>query len=218
MKIRPLDRKVLSLAPDAGAFLNDYSSNVPGAPHAAFLDREGRIVVTFDQIRAGDAFLIAIEAPFLGRLRGHLAPYLDLTGVRLAEEPRFKVYFDLDAAAAAETGDYLIPQKKGRLLITTREIAATVSPEEFTLFRLKHAIPVQGVDYDREMLLNLGDDSCVSFTKGCFLGQEIVARVHHRGKPPKRLAVVGEGAGAPLTSKARDPETGRVLGFSFVPN
>ena len=57
------------------------------------------------------------------------------------------------------------------------------------MFRLKHGIPVHGADYDREMLLNLNDLSYVSFEKGCFLGQEIIARVHHRGKPPKKLVV-----------------------------
>jgi hypothetical protein len=45
------------------------------------------------------------------------------------------------------------------------------------------------------------EDAAISFTKGCYLGQEVVARMHNVGKPQRRLFVVagaGEAAQAPL--------------------
>ncbi|MGH9935982.1 MAG: glycine cleavage T C-terminal barrel domain-containing protein, partial [Blastocatellia bacterium] len=30
-------------------------------------------------------------------------------------------------------------------------------------------------------------ESAVSYTKGCYLGQEVIARIHWRGQPAKRL-------------------------------
>ena len=41
------------------------------------------------------------------------------------------------------------------------------------------------VDDDEELLLNIFPDGYVSYTKGCYLGQEIIARVHYRAKPSK---------------------------------
>lgn len=37
------------------------------------------------------------------------------------------------------------------------------------------------------ILLETGRDDAVSYTKGCYLGQEIIARIHWRGQPAKRL-------------------------------
>ncbi len=56
------------------------------------------------------------------------------------------------------------------------------------------------------------DDRAISFTKGCYIGQETVARLHYRGKPNRHLrglrldAPVGNGA--PITFQGR--EVGRV--------
>ena len=40
---------------------------------------------------------------------------------------------------------------------------------------------------DTNILLEAGFDNAVSYTKGCYLGQEIIARIHWRGQPAKRL-------------------------------
>jgi len=44
--------------------------------------------------------------------------------------------------------------------------------------------------------LNYDLNQTVSFSKGCYTGQEIIARLHYRGTPKRRLhrAAVGEGA------------------------
>ena len=66
------------------------------------------------------------------------------------------------------------------------------------------------------MLLNVADEAWVSYTKGCYLGQEIVARVHFRSKPPKKLVVRSEGEAdtALLTSKVKDPAAIIQLAFA----
>jgi folate-binding protein YgfZ len=56
-------------------------------------------------------------------------------------------------------------------------------------------------------------DEAVSFTKGCFLGQEVVARMHHVGRARRALRIVSGGgevpaAPAPLQAK----EDGRAAG------
>lgn len=224
MRLHRLDRVVLRLGKGAAAFLKAYASNVPERPRSAFLDVHGKIVAAFDQaLLPGDEALIAVERRVVERLRAHLAKYLDVTGVPL-EETSLSAYLDLDGSYRAEEGEIALPQSAGVLVLTGNDLPAPVSEEEFRLFRLAHRLPVQGIDYDAEMLLNVFDDEDrVSYSKGCYLGQEIVARVHYRARPPKRLEVRVEDECDPdavrrMTSKTRDPETGRTLGFLFVEN
>jgi len=57
------------------------------------------------------------------------------------------------------------------------------------VLRLEGGLPRVGVDMDgRTLLLELGREEMVSHTKGCYLGQETVARVHSRGHVNRVLA------------------------------
>ena len=100
----------------------------------------------------------------------------------------------------------------------------SVSDDEFTLFRLDHHIPLMGVDYQAdEFILNVHEHDYVSYTKGCFLGQEPVAKVHNRAQPSRRLIVAFEDLCSPenaakMTSKIIDPASGRFKGFVLVGN
>ena len=126
-----------------------------------------------------------------------------------------------ETSAPGAAGTLVIPQKKGRLLISETLMPAQVSDEEFTLFRLQNNIPLQGVDYRDEFLLNVSDEEFVSYTKGCFLGQEPIAKVHNRSKPTWKLAVryrdeCTQEERQKMTSVVVDPTTRRFLGFVFV--
>jgi folate-binding protein YgfZ len=55
--------------------------------------------------------------------------------------------------------------------------------------RIEAAVPVYGVDVDEtNMLLEVGLDDAVSFTKGCYTGQEAVAMATYRGHVSKKLS------------------------------
>jgi folate-binding protein YgfZ len=60
---------------------------------------------------------------------------------------------------------------------------AVVGPETWQVFRVEHGIPVWGADFDQDNLAQeLGqDERAISFDKGCYTGQEVVARIHFRG-------------------------------------
>lgn len=221
MNLHPLsDRVVLRLAPGARPFLAAYTSNVPEASRSAFCDRRGRAVAVADQLLLDpDSALLVAAGCVEERLRQHLRAYLDLTGTRL-ERTALRVYFGPDADALGADDVQAIPHPAGVLLLADRPLGAGLSAEEFARLRLDRRMPLQGVDYDDPMLLELDDPTLVSFTKGCYLGQEIVARVHARGRPARRLAVLEARAGSAeasaLTSAVPGPD-GRVRGFGFVP-
>lgn len=202
------DYLVLRLKPKAEELLQGLSTNTAQAPSSAFLDVQGKVVATAFQTRvSADEVLLAVGRPFAARLSEHLKNGLFLADAAL-EETRAHPYFDLES---------------GRMVTSETELPAPVSEEEFTLYRLRNHLPLQGVDHDREMVLTLGDEKLMSFDKGCYLGQEIVARVHFKSRPPKILVVkfeedCSEEERLRLTSRARDPETGRKMGFVFVEN
>ena len=218
LELYKLNKTVLSIQNNAAQFLSGLTSNTFDKSKNAFLSVHGRIVATFDQIRvADDHFLIVLERPFLDGVFTHVERFVKLSRVSITTEDD-RVYFDLEGSYQATQGEFVIPQRKGRLVITPQDLAPTVSDEEFTLFRLKHNIPIHGVDYNDEMILNVNDDEYVSYTKGCFLGQEPVAKVHNRSKPTWKLVVKYEDDHSveqrqEMTSRMIDPETKKVFDF-----
>ncbi len=67
--------------------------------------------------------------------------------------------------------------------------AAEVSLEAAEILRIEAGRPRLGVDMGSEQMpaeAGIVEDA-VSFTKGCYIGQEPVARLHHRGRPNRHL-------------------------------
>lgn len=67
--------------------------------------------------------------------------------------------------------------------------ATDVAQSAVECLRVEHGRPRYGIDLDdsvipQEAALN---ERAVSFTKGCYVGQETVARLHYRGKPNRHL-------------------------------
>lgn len=64
--------------------------------------------------------------------------------------------------------------------------------EPLDWLRTEAGIPWYGIDMDENNLpQELGLSSAISLTKGCYRGQEIVARVHYRGHLDRQLGAVG---------------------------
>ncbi len=224
MRLYQTSKSVLSFRKEGvKSFLNGLTSNTMDAPRNAFLTIHGRIVATFDQLSiSDDEVLIIVEKNFSDDILEHIDRYIKLGGVKV--EPReLNVYFDLDGGYTPLPGEYAVEQKCGQLILTAQALDTNVSDEQFIWFRLAHNIPLQGMDYADEMILNVSLDEFVSFTKGCFLGQEPVAKVYNRSKPTWRLVVkrldqCSEEEQLKLTSKAADPDTGLESGFVFERN
>jgi folate-binding protein YgfZ len=67
--------------------------------------------------------------------------------------------------------------------------AVPVSDEVAECARNEHGRPRYGVDLDDSVIPQEAglNERAVSFTKGCYVGQETVARLHYRGKPNRHL-------------------------------
>ena len=105
--------------------------------------------------------------------------------------------------------------------------------ETFETLRIEAGAPWPGKEIGPDVILNeLGREDLVSFTKGCYVGQEIVARIKHRAHPPRLLTGFRlEGKEAPpvpseirqedqlvgtLTSACFSPALGAVIGLGFL--
>jgi tRNA-modifying protein YgfZ len=67
--------------------------------------------------------------------------------------------------------------------------ATPVAEAAVECVRVEHGRPRYGVDVDESVIPQEAglNERAVSFTKGCYVGQETVARLYYRGKPNRRL-------------------------------
>jgi folate-binding protein YgfZ len=99
------------------------------------------------------------------------------------------------ASHTGESGFDLVISKAELVKISQRltEIgeqfcASWIGEEALETLRIEAGIPRYGTDFTEDtLLLEIGLDTHVSFTKGCYLGQEIVERVRSRGHVNKKL-------------------------------
>ena len=111
---------------------------------------------------------------------------------------------------------YLVPDEATRLTFALRG-AGAVEVDRITVetLRVEAGWPEWGVDIDDNTIAqegNLEELGAISFTKGCYVGQETVARVHFRGHVNKHLrGLKFEESIAPMGAELTDG-TGKVVG------
>ena len=109
-----------------------------------------------------------------------------------------------------------------RLAAALREAGAVeVSPEAVELLRIEAGVPRFGAEMGAEtMPAEAGIvERAVSFTKGCYIGQETVARLHYKGKPNRHLRGLRLSAAAEPGAALRlgEKEVGQLGGAAVSP-
>ncbi|HLC79632.1 MAG TPA: hypothetical protein VJG83_04375 [archaeon] len=218
---------------NAQKFLHAISSNTQNAARNSFLDIFGKIVVCFYQNYNGTDALVAFPEKFKTRFNEHVQKYLAISKAKI-EQTNLNAYF-IDAHAEQKEVEQIdglrVPEKDSFILLSEKppKKIDEMAEEKFNCFCLEHSISMQGREFDEEMIMNTDWKDAVSFSKGCFLGQEIVVKIMHRGKPPRKLivlqfeneptaltrngAVIGE-----IRSKCFSKKTGKWLAYCSIPN
>ena len=236
------DRGVVSVTgADAGKLLGGLITNemsqLDAAPvlYAALLAPQGKVLFDFFVVKTADGFLIET----LKARAGELVKRLTMYKLRAAAEIRdvsddYRVGVVWDGAVAPDDagGDVLMfadPRLAAlgqRVLVSSavsgaafaQSIGASAATEDaYHAHRIGLGVPEGGRDFvfgdtfPHEALLDQLHG--VSFTKGCFVGQEVVSRMQHRTTVRKRIVMVRADAdlpGEPLPVLAGQAEIGRL--------
>lgn len=97
------------------------------------------------------------------------------------------------ATHTSEDGfDLFAPTETAQALwsaFTSEGGALPVGYDAFETLRIEAGIPRYGIDMDETNVVteSLAEDEAVSYQKGCYIGQEIIARIHWRGHVAKKL-------------------------------
>ena len=89
-----------------------------------------------------------------------------------------------------------------------------VGVKALEVFRLEIGQPKYGVDVDENtIILEAGYKDAISFTKGCYIGQEVVARATHIGRVNRQLAQIEINSQSPPPTKSRLVSNGEEAGY-----
>ena len=95
--------------------------------------------------------------------------------------------FELGAGLVAATGEPARRLRAGLLADGLTE----AFPAALERWRIRRGVPRMGIDLGTDALpAEAGLDAAIDFTKGCFLGQESVAKVRNLGHPPRAIIPV----------------------------
>ena len=179
--------------PDAQDYLQRMVSNdvdalqVGDACPALLLTAKARVIAPVVVWRRGDEDFLLLTEPELGDVVRSLLVRMRLRAqceIEPEEHSSLLVFGSVDGIA---TGD--VP---GAVEVLDSELEPTIDADELELRRIEAGVPRWGREIDDRVLpAEAGLDAThVSFTKGCYPGQEPVARLHYRGHPNRGLRVL----------------------------
>ncbi len=201
-----------------GLVTNDLEGIAEGeARHAGLLSPQGKILFDFFVVRHRDGYLLDVARAKAQDLVKRLTMYRLRADVAIADvSTAFEVYAVWGDDAAETAGDrglhFSDPRHPSLGLRLLADVAANQSAQEnleashreYDAGRVGLSVPEGGQDYDfgdaypHEADFDLLNG--VSFTKGCYVGQEVVARMQNKTIVRKRAVKIS--ADAPLTSHA----------------
>jgi folate-binding protein YgfZ len=141
-------------------------------------------------------------------------------------EPTDNVVTVIRASPTGEDGfDLIVESDQAAKLWSALQNADTrpVGYDAFEILRIEAGLPRYGMDMDETNVVTEALDDAVSYTKGCYIGQEIIARIKYRGHVAKKLSGIAfqssakAHAGAVIKS-ADGKEIGRVTSITYSPH
>jgi folate-binding protein YgfZ len=208
---------VLVRGPDAGTFLQGQLSqdvlvlDVGDSAFALLLQPQGKVEAWLRVTRiAEDAYALDVDAGWGERVLARLKRFLLRVKVELEQVPwHVAAGGDVPAGAwsvVAELGE-------GHDVLSPAPIPDAEPDTAYELRRIRAGVPRMGAELDESTIPAAAGivDRSVSFTKGCYTGQELVARIDSRGDrvPTKLRRVEGDVAAGDALFDG-EKEVGRV--------
>ncbi len=225
---------------------NEVKKMMPGSGCYAFLlSPQGRIQADLNLFCFPEYFLIDTEPELREKVRAHIRKYIIADQVELEDVTASTACIGYEGPAAAAEGEayshapwdgataarititgepglriFCGPEQKAEVIAkleASGAVAATL--DDARIVRIENGRPRYGEEItDTTLPQESQQMHGVSFTKGCYLGQEIVERIRARGHVNKKLErFEGEPpAGAEVVSSVVSPAMGNTVGFAWV--
>ncbi len=193
---------------DARGFLNGLVTSDVAGPlpvWSALLSPQGKVLFDFLVWEAGADLLIDCEADHADALVKRLSIYRLRRKITIARDEGLAVHWRRDAA-----GDDPRLAALGSRWIAPITPADQPADAAWLTHRLSRGVCEGAAELGDLLWLecNAADLNGVSFTKGCYVGQENTARMNWRAKVNRRLVVVPLGRSDPARQRVAYPELG----------
>jgi len=209
------DRTVLRLGgADVRDFLqglisNDIAGIDAGLIYAALLSPQGKYLFDFFLLADGDTVLLDVKSDRAQALAQRLTLYKLRADVTI-EATELAVVQVLEGAPQGAFADPRDAALGMRMILSEPPDMVEVTPEEWTQLRVQNGIPETGIELvpDETFLLEAGFEALngVDFRKGCYVGQEVTARMKHKTELRKGLVRVVVSGAAPEAGSAVSAE------------
>ncbi len=198
MPICRLNRTIFYLKGDGVAdFLNGLITNNLNSDltFAALLTPQGKITADFFVHKVGDHLVLETAEKFGKILALRLKMYKLRAKIDIEDvSDSFDVYALWDGQGNVGLTDPRHPALGQRYLAATGTLSPEHSPEDYDLHRLNLGVPDSTYDFDTEKMFpadaNMDLLHGVDYKKGCFIGQEVVSRMHRKTEVRKRMRAV----------------------------
>jgi folate-binding protein YgfZ len=188
-----------------GQVSNDVEALAPGSGcYAVVLTHKGKLRTDLRVLRGEDHFWLDTEPIGHAVLAHMLGTYTLGRDVQWDDVTAGRALVSVIGPAASalhEGPEHSFVERDGRMYVATAlgvDVIGepgmeldfeTVSEEAAECLRIEAGRPRLGLDMDSETMPQEAgiNDRAISFTKGCYVGQETVARLHYRGKPNRHL-------------------------------
>lgn len=222
-----------------GMITNDVAALEGGAQmRAAFPNAQGRLLAVVTVLKRDDKYFFETEAAtrekvfqnlfrftfagdfFVEDISEKYDYFLTENGkwkTENAESVEFQSSFGKDIFVSKETAQDFANELKN-------QNAVEISDELYEALRIENGVPQYGVDMDETTIVpELGIADLISYSKGCYIGQEIIARIHFRGHVAKQLTgLIFEDERAAINpndeiKSLEDKNAGRITSITLSP-
>ncbi len=185
----------------------------------AFCDLKGRVITDFTAVLTSETtVLMRVSKGVAALLQEHLAKYLMFSKTKMTTLD-WHCWGCSDSSENATLG-IRVPRPDGHSEVwssPSNPPAHAMPATKWLLFRIKRGlarIHEHSVCKYLPQDLNYDLNGFVDFDKGCYTGQEIIARLHYRGQPKRRLSLLTVRSSTQPASDERiiDSATGKSIG------
>ena len=184
-----------------GLITNDVRRVSQGLVYAALLTPQGKYLCDFFLFEQGDSIMLDVGASLASQLEQRLGLYRLRQSVTVGGT---KIEVSRGTGEVPE-GAWPDPRCSSLGWRLYGGVSRDDIGDDWDRMRVEHCIPETGIELvpDRTFILEAGLDRLngVDFRKGCYVGQEVTARMRHKTRLTKGLAtVLVEGAAATGTT------------------